>query len=316
MISISKADIMAALRAVGVARGQVIYLQTDLSIPGRLTGIRTREAFSRTYFDALFEIIGDEGTLVVPTYTTQVARYDLDFVLEKTTTTMGTFPEFVRRLPESLRSLHPVHSFSAVGRHRETICANNGASDFGWGSPLHRMLDLDTRIVTIGLESGYVVGNVHLMEVLYGVPYVYNKLLKWRPVVNGQKVDRDFFCSARNLNLDARRELTLLAERVHARHGIASSPLGGAMVYMADYRHVFDEGMRLLHENPYGFLAGRPEFTYGVQPFDGPTGGRDGISEEAHLDDIANWVGVYISDKADAGGHGPATASQSKPEEP
>mgnify|MGYP000678164952 CR=1 FL=1 len=302
---ISKNDIKKAFQDAGVSRGQIVYLQADLRNIGQIKGVKSREDFCRVYFESIFEIIGEEGTLVVPTYTTQVARFDIDFVWEETPSLMGVFSEFVRQHPGSLRSCHPLHSLCAVGKDKEFICKNNGANDFGWDSPFHRLLLKKAKILTIGLESGYVVGIAHPLEAACCLPYTYNKLLKWGVVVDGAKDRRQYFSTVRYLNINWEGyDLTLWAKHMRRLGGINSERLGGNWIHLSDYEQVFNEGSATLKDNPYFFLKESPNFEYGKIPFDGPTAQKDNIASKEDVDNVKtiNWVGYYLLSDNYAGG--------------
>ena len=173
--------------------GQMLYLQTDLRAPGRIDGVKTKQEFCDAYLTEIMDVIGSDNTLIVPTFTTQVARHDIDFVWEETPTMLGLFPEFVRVQRTSLRSLHPLHSVTAIGARKERICSNNGATDFGWVSPYHRMLEAGAHIVTIGLEPSFAVAVANLLKALCCLPYNYNKLLKWSLLSAANDLKTPFF---------------------------------------------------------------------------------------------------------------------------
>lgn len=294
---ITKDSIKSTLRKLGVKQGDTIYLQSDLSRPGVLQGVKNRNDFCRVYLDAIFERIGRDGTLVVPTYTTQVARFDLDFIWEETPSLMGLFSEFVRVHPQSLRSIHPIKSVCAIGRRKEEICANNSPNDYGVNSPFHRILNIEAKALVIGLESGYAIGSAHHLEAACCLPYVYNKLLKWKPIINGVEDKRHYIASSRFLDLNVPGyDLTEWARRMRQKKIIKSFPLGDSFVHVADYSTVFMETSLLLEEKPFFMLKEEPKFTYGKVPFDGPTAGRDGIAgklDEEKLQSI-NWQGFYL----------------------
>lgn len=301
---ISKNDIIAALEQVGVMPGQVIYAQVDLRTPGLIKDVRDKSGFCQHYLDAFMELLGSEGTLVVPTYTTQVARYDIDFVWEETPSVLGIFPEHVRQHPESLRSIHPLHSVCAIGKNKDFVCGNNGTSDYGWNSPFHRLLQCKAKVLSIGLESGYAVGIVHHVDTACCMPWVYNKLLKWKPIVRGKPDPRMFTASVRYLDIEVVHELTPLVKHMRALGELFSAPLGAHWVHMSDYVRVFEEAVKALNKDPFFYLNPAPSFTYGKLPFDGPTAGRDGIGSavDENRNLPVNWEGYYIAGKYYAGG--------------
>jgi aminoglycoside 3-N-acetyltransferase len=279
MNTISRSELPLALAEVGVSPGQIIYLQTDLRAPGRLEGVKTKQEFCNAYLGPLLDCIGTNGTLVAPTFSTQVARYDIDFIWEETPTKLGLFPEFIRSHPDSLRSLHPLHSVSAIGALKDQICSNNGASDFGWDSPYHRMIEAGANILTIGLEPSFAVAIANSLEALCGLPYNYNKLLKWRPIIGGIRSETEYFSNARHLSLNTRHILRHFADRADEAGLIRRISFGASTIQMSNMREVFDFGVEFLKREPYGLLESPPTFEYGVVPFDGPTIGRDGIGD-------------------------------------
>ncbi len=301
---IIREEITRALLDVGLKRGQTVYIQADLRMPGMLREARTKEAFCGIYLQCVQDIIGPTGTVVVPTYTTQVARFDIDFVWETTPSLMGIFSEHVRTHPESLRSLHPLNSVAALGERGRLICAANGTNDYGFDSPFQRMLQSQAKILAIGLESGYAVGIAHHLEAACCLPYVYNKLLKWAPIVDGVRDTRLYTATVRHLGLEVRYDLSRWVRHMRSLGQVKSAPLGQAFAHLADYGQTFLEGAAMLRDDPFYFLAKPPKFTYGVVPFDGPTCGRDGLSQEDQVQQLEqmNWSGFYLVDKGFAGG--------------
>lgn len=297
MHAITIDDIRESLQAVGLTAGDTVFVYSDLRTIGAVRSAGTREAFCAAYLQALLEIVGGDGTIVVPTYTTQVARFDLDFVWEETPTPMGLFPEYVRTRPGSVRSLHPLLSLTALGAGATRICTDNGTSSHGIDSPYDRMREAGAKVLSLGLDRIYSVGIAHHLEAACSLPYCYNKLLKWRPIVAGVRLPRQYFATVRYQEfLDIPYDLNAFADAVDAAGGMRRAPLGGSLAYMTDYRFCFDLGRILLRDEPYLFLAREPAFVYGRVPFDGPTAGRDGVaaSDDAERVERMNWAGYYL----------------------
>ena len=123
--------------------------------------------------DALRTVLGPEGTLVFPSHTanlsdpvdwndppidpvgldevrSQVRPFD---VSTSPSYMMGAVAEYFRTLPGSMRSNHPLYSFSAQGPRAEYITEGH-ENDFGLGlkSPLKKILDADGKVVLIGVD--------------------------------------------------------------------------------------------------------------------------------------------------------------------
>lgn len=290
-------DIRSALAVAGLGRDDTVFVYADLRTPGMVAGGRDRDAFCEAYLSAILDVLGPEGTLVVPTYTTQVARFDIDFELESTPTPMGLFPEYVRTRPGAVRSVHPLLSLTAYGAGAARVCSDNGASAYGVDSPFARLLEGGAKVMSIGLDRYYSVGVAHHLEAACMLPYCYNKLLKWRPIVAGQRQERPYFATVRYPEfMSVPYNFHRLAEAVDAAGGIGTAGLGGSQICLSDYRGSFDLGARLLRDDPYLFLSEPPPFVYGKVPFDGPTAQHDRVAGAGDTDRLPgmNWLGYYL----------------------
>src|SRR5690606_27894928 len=103
----------------------------------------------QTVVDALIESIVRErsGTLMLPTYsingtmrnTLLVGQSEggIVFDVRSTPSNLGAIPEAFRRHPGVVRSVHPTHSFGAIGALAEELVAEHHTcgSSFGRGSP-------------------------------------------------------------------------------------------------------------------------------------------------------------------------------------
>ncbi len=174
-----KEDIVAALKQLGVDKGQNIMVHTSLSSLGFVCG------GAQVVIEALLECVGDEGTIMMPTQSWknldpstgvhweepeewwQVIRdnwpaYHKDIT---PTNTMGAVAEMFRSWPGSLRSEHPARSVAANGRYAEYLTKDHDLSNiFGEGSPIAKLYELDGYVLLIGV--GYDKNtSIHLADV-------------------------------------------------------------------------------------------------------------------------------------------------------
>jgi len=122
---VTKEDIKRGLRKLGLKKGDVIGVHSSLSSFGYVEG------GADAVIDALVEIVGDEGTIVMPTYSTnrkdiKRTRREVDLGVtwkseilpydpEKTPCWTGRIPETFRKRKGAVRSLDPTHSLAALG---------------------------------------------------------------------------------------------------------------------------------------------------------------------------------------------------------
>ncbi|MCI1650177.1 aminoglycoside N(3)-acetyltransferase [Bifidobacterium tibiigranuli] len=173
---ITKQDIVADLRALGVRSGSTLMVHTSLSALGWVVG------GAQTVVEALQAVVGPEGTLVMPAQSWQlcdpaflkqtpaewwpVIRANQPFYDPAITPsqTMGAVAELFRTLPGALRSPHPHRSVAALGPNAEQIVASHPFdSPTGEQSPLGALVRLDADILLLGASSAKTTV-LHLAE--------------------------------------------------------------------------------------------------------------------------------------------------------
>jgi aminoglycoside 3-N-acetyltransferase len=173
-----KEDLIRQFRECGVAEGQTIFVHTSLKSLGFVVG------GAETLIRALLEIVGEEGTLMMPSQTWKnldpstgvhweepeewwpiIRAYWPAYDKEITPAIdMGVVAEMFRKWPGAKRTNHPARSIAAVGKHAEYITKEHDLSNiFGEGSPVDKLYELDGHILLIGV--GYEKNtSLHLAE--------------------------------------------------------------------------------------------------------------------------------------------------------
>jgi len=169
---------------LGLKSGDTLMLHSRLYTLGRPALNLTKAAFCQAILDSIFEVIGLEGTLIVPTFTLSFCKTGV-FNPAKTPTEMGVFAEFVRSHPQSVRSKNPIHSIAAMGKRKVEFSLASNNSSFGGGSVFDLLNQkLDAKLVTIGVENPFeAITFVHYFEQKFSVPYRFLKTF------SGQIVD-------------------------------------------------------------------------------------------------------------------------------
>lgn len=110
--------------------------------------------------EALCQAVGEEGTVVVPTYPMRgssdayLAR-NPRFDSRKTPSQVGLLTELFRRMPGAVRSLHPTHSVAARGAKAIELTKGHELCDtpFDENSPFHRMYEGDALVLNLGVQT-------------------------------------------------------------------------------------------------------------------------------------------------------------------
>lgn len=200
---VTRAAMVAALRAAGVQDGGVIIVHSSLSRLGWVVG------GAHTAVLALMDAVGPTGTIVMPALSShlsepsgwvappvpeawwQIIRDEMpayDAVLTPMVA-MGAVAECFRLLPGTVRSSHPADSFMANGPLADDVIAPHLLEcAFGAGSPLDRLYDQRARIVLLGVGHSNNT-SLHLAEsrtrwaaehrITYGAPLMVDGQRRW-----------------------------------------------------------------------------------------------------------------------------------------
>ncbi len=163
---------------LGVEKGNIILMHSSLSQLGWTVGGPV------SVIDAILEIISNEGTLIMPTFSsgnTDPSEWESPpvpkewwddiktnmpaFHPEKTPTLgIGIIAETFRKYPNVIRSNHPTSSFCAWGKYAKYITENHRIEiDLGEGSPLAKIYELEGKILLLGVGHSSN-SSIHLAE--------------------------------------------------------------------------------------------------------------------------------------------------------
>ncbi len=191
---------------IGLERGMIVLVHSSLSALGWVCGGPVAVIL------ALEEVIGPEGTLIMPTHSGDLSdpahwenppvpeswwqpireetpAFDPDLT---PTRMMGTVPETFRKQNGVLRSLHPVVSFSAWGKHKQFFTADHPL-EYGMGEegPLGKLYRKDGRVLLLGVNHQNNT-SVHLAEYRSNYP---GKIVEttYAPIVkDGKRVWQEY----------------------------------------------------------------------------------------------------------------------------
>lgn len=270
MQSVSLRDMIHALTKVGLKPGDIVNVHSRLFAIGSVRNVPPHE-IPNTYLTAFREVIGDEGTIVVPTYTTSFGRFGTPFVLEESPSEMGVFSEHVRKSAGALRELHPIQSLTALGGRAEALAKDHPRWNVGYDTIWDRMLQRGGKVVTLGIPPSKSMSFMHQVEFLACVPYLYHKVLRGEVYAGGVRIGHDFLMAVRYLQYGVAYDLARLETDLAAVGAIKQEPLGGNWVWAVSMEAAFEVGMRGVGQDPYYLLQRTPSFVNGEIPCDGIT---------------------------------------------
>ena len=125
--------------------------------------------------DILLEKVGNDGTLVFPSFTFYDWCHLGKFDILNTPGRMGALSEAARKYPGSVRSGHPAMSFVAIGKHSPLFDINHVE---GWGtpSPFDVVGQLDGKIALIDLHDQVGMSAHHYIEERVQAKHRFSKM--------------------------------------------------------------------------------------------------------------------------------------------
>ncbi len=150
-------DLVADLQSLGLQSGSLVMVHSALRSIGTVVG------GAGAVVDALLAALGDEGTLVVPTFTGQFRDEGFIYDPAKTPCTTGAIPNAAFRRPEAKRTIHIVQTVAAIGPLQDEITLAGG--DGGWDAQpsMKTIFDLDGWFLLLGVPYQNLTAG-HFME--------------------------------------------------------------------------------------------------------------------------------------------------------
>ena len=159
-------DFELALKRIGLRPGSCVMVHSSV---GRFIG------FSGTALEVLKilqSVVSDTGTIMMPTmpFTGLASEYARSQTLDvrRTPSRMGILTELLRRMPATVRSVHPTHPVAIWGNDAATIAAGHpdATTPCGKGSPFHELLTRGGSILLIDVDI-HAMTFFHTLEELY-----------------------------------------------------------------------------------------------------------------------------------------------------
>jgi len=240
---VTKEDIKARLRELGLADGDAVVVHSSLKSFGEVEG------GADTVVDAILEVIGAEGTLAVPTFNFEPGIFDH----AQTPSITGKITEAVRARPDAIRSHHPTHSVTAIGRLAQIVTeGHEKVNPFGRGSALYKLLQANTKILQLG-TTHTTNSMIHVAEEVAGVPYLERTRNVGIRMPNGEviyKWIRRPGCS---------RGFNAIEEPLQEKGAIRQVKIGDCTARLMTARAVVDAAIELLKSDIEALLCDIPD---------------------------------------------------------
>lgn len=163
---ITRETITNDLAAIGVSKGDVLFVRADLSKIGLINSGKRMD-----YLSAILDALGDEGTLVAPAFTKSFfLRVPKDYIFDGTNkTSSGAIANLMLEHKQTKRSTHPTNSFMAIGKQSSYILEGHDENS-GTYDPIRKIIKLNGKMIVIGcVHSNPGITTTHLAEIDLGL---------------------------------------------------------------------------------------------------------------------------------------------------
>ena len=189
-------DIEKLLRGLGLQKNDRVMVHSSLFSLGII------ENGIDGFHQALLNVIGDEGTIIVPAFTHSYRQGKIfDLLQTPSEKSLGMYSEYIRKKSSSVRSADPLFSMAASGPDAHELMIRTSINCFGTGSVYERLFEANVRYLAIGITYSTGLSAFMHLEKLANVPYRKDLFLTGRSInAEGQEYDDSAIHFARDEN--------------------------------------------------------------------------------------------------------------------
>jgi aminopeptidase-like protein/aminoglycoside N3'-acetyltransferase len=244
---ITKPFLINEFHALGMTSGDTIFVHSAYSTLGRAPG--GVEGGPQTVIEAILDVIGETGTLIMPTFNYDFLR-GTPWDMRTTPSQMGVLTELVRTDPRARRMFHAIYSMAAIGKHAEELAHHRSNDCFGETTIFSKFREWDAKILILGLAYSKSITFLHHCEQMAGVDYRFLKEFKGIAIDgNGKPQDVAYTMFVR----DVERGVVLDFEPIGAlldSQVVNKRSIGLGEVRLMKVTDVFRVAVKALQEHP------------------------------------------------------------------
>jgi aminoglycoside 3-N-acetyltransferase len=158
----------------GIEPGDTLLLHSNITRTLLQCKRLDKEVRAIDILDCLLNLLGPNGTLITPLFNFDFTK-GLPFDFNHTKSQMGILTEVARSYPRSIRTGHPVYSFSIIGAKQNHFINIDNTSAYSSESPFAILNELDGKIGVIDLQDQDSMTFYHHVEQICNVEYRYHK---------------------------------------------------------------------------------------------------------------------------------------------
>ncbi|WP_415890267.1 AAC(3) family N-acetyltransferase [Neptuniibacter sp. SY11_33] len=152
MRGITKEKIIKQLKELGVKEGDTLFVAADLMRVGYFNS--NADQTLKDWVEIFDVLLGEKGTIVVPTYSPSylrfVQKYDFVFTADTPSNSGSLAKAYLNFCPGAIRGKHPTNSCTSNGFHSQVISAFDGP-EYPKYMPYEKVVELGGKNLMLGI---------------------------------------------------------------------------------------------------------------------------------------------------------------------
>jgi len=248
---ITNYDFLRALETVLGDPPSVLYMHTALTF-----GLPNPQLGRQAMLELMFEVFSSLriATLCVPTFTFSFCNNE-PFDVATTTSCMGALNEYIRKLPQAIRSSDPLMSVAMIGKDRDLV-DNLGRESIGADSTFDRLRKKrGVKFLFFGPSLGDCCTYMHYLEWLAQVPYRYNRTFRGKVRDDRGEREEDWTLFVRYNGVEPNSASHDLAAQLKTMGYLKKASVGDASISAVDKEDVSIEYLARLAHNQSCYIT-------------------------------------------------------------
>jgi aminoglycoside 3-N-acetyltransferase len=255
------------LESLKVKKGERIWLSSEiikLALVFRKEGVKFD---ADRLFDAFKDALGEEGTLIVPTFCFDFSNNGV-YDYKNSGCTTGALGNCALKREDFKRTKHPLHSFAVWGKDQKLLCEMDNKHAFGEDSPFEYCRANNVRQIMLGTDYVHGMTFVHYAETRCHVPYRFAKSFTGEYITSARVSEtRTYDYAARRLDVGTSEEFNRIGAILEEKGIARKLEFKGIVSYEAYLRDAYPVICEdILHNqcrNIYDFTVSREELFEG-----------------------------------------------------
>jgi aminoglycoside 3-N-acetyltransferase len=250
-----KDEIDFHLNSLGLNHDDTVVIHGDAGVAAQYKFKKSSDVVSEFAKSILSYF--NEGTVLIPSFTYSTLNGSL-FDKEATPSEVGLFSESFRNLDDSLRSNHPVFSFSCFGKDMNYFSESEVNDCFGENTIFDKLYLSNAKILTLGCSFDRVTF-VHYVEQKLKISYRFFKNFGISKLEENvvKKTIVSYF--VRRLDLESETSLNLLEKEALKSKKLKKESFGRFVARVISAKDFYDTAANLISENEYSLIKQESE---------------------------------------------------------